>query len=267
MTTNSVSDRRSPEEFGKGLSASSLLTLKVASLPEELGPESESNNENEAELLQWSTTTYEVSNAEATVPTRNGSLLAKTPTSIGQPIIEKKEDTWQGSEATGEVCPICFHTIPNNFENSECYVTTECNHIFCKSCLQKVFDHSEHANTCTIACPMCRKDIHRKTMYIEFTPQTFVDNPDLSFITDDNIRYMVMEAYNTIHKHELWSKLRNLTPNEQEGFMFSKNPEIIRINKLVNAESQTGHSGASLAYTMRVIQQISRYGVNSLNTN
>ena len=162
-------------------------------------------------------------------------------------------------------CPICFHTIPLN-DNSETYITTQCNHTFCRSCLQKVFAHSKNADTCTIACPMCRTNIHRDIFYIEITPQTFVYNPNLSFIKNNSTRYMILEAYNVIHKHELWGKLRNLTPKEQEGFMFSKNPEIIQIMDLVNDKSTVGHSGASLAYTMRMIQQIARYGVDSLNT-
>ena len=38
-TTNFLGSRRLPEKFGKGLSASSLLTLKVAKPPEELHPD------------------------------------------------------------------------------------------------------------------------------------------------------------------------------------------------------------------------------------
>jgi hypothetical protein len=164
-------------------------------------------------------------------------------------------------------CAICLHKIPLNFDSSESYVTTQCNHTFCKSCIQKVFDHANHKDTCTIACPMCRAKINRDILYIKITPRTFVDNPDLSFIKDNHNRNMILEAYNTIHKNELWGKLRNLTPNEHEGFMFSKNPEIIKIMDLVNEKSTTGHSGLSMAITMRTIQQVARFGVDSLNTN
>jgi len=164
-------------------------------------------------------------------------------------------------------CAICLHKIPLNFDSSESYVTTQCNHTFCRSCIQKVFDHAKHKDTCTIACPMCRAKINRDILYIKITPRTFVDNPDLSFIKDNHNRNMILEAYNTIHKNELWGKLRNLTPNEHEGFTFSKNPEIIKIMDLVNEKSTTGHSGLSMAITMRTIQQVARFGVDSLNTN
>jgi hypothetical protein len=185
-------------------------------------------------------------------------------------------------------CPICLHKIPLNFDSSgkgaeslcttnsegdrrspeefDTYVTTQCNHTFCKSCIQKVFDHAKHKDTCTIACPMCRAEINRDILYIKITSRTFVDNPNLSFIKDKHNRKMILEAYNTIHKNELWGKLRNLTPNEYEGFMFSKNPEIIEIMDLVNKKSTVGHSGLSMAITMRTIQQIARFGVDSLNT-
>jgi len=164
-------------------------------------------------------------------------------------------------------CAICLHKIPLNFDSSESYVTTQCNHTFCKSCIQKVFDHANNKDTCTIACPMCRAEINRDILYIKITPRTFVDNPDLSFIKDNHNREMILEAYNVIHKNELWGKLRNLTPNEHEGFMFSQNPEIIKIMDLVNEKSTTGHSGLSMAITMRTIQQVARFGVDSLNTN
>jgi hypothetical protein len=156
-------------------------------------------------------------------------------------------------------CPICFSTISIKSPS----ITTICNHTFCKSCLQKVFDHSKYDNTCTIVCPICRGEINREVLYVEITPQTFVDNPDLSFIQNEHTRHMVLDAYTIIHKHNLWGKLRAVTPNELEGFMFSKNPEIVQIMKLINEENGY-HSGASLSHTMRVMQQISRYGYESL---
>jgi hypothetical protein len=163
-------------------------------------------------------------------------------------------------------------------ESTKLYVTTHCNHTFCKSCLQNVFTNSpeKFGNTddaytsfsasgsnCTISCPICRNDIHHNIFYVDLS--SLVGDPDLSFIKNDSMRNMILNAYNTIHKHELWGELRELTPNEHEGFMFSNDPKIMEIMNLINNEDGN-HSGASLAITMRTIQQISRYGVDSLNT-
>lgn len=46
-------------------------------------------------------------------------------------------------------CPICFNTIPKE----QLYITN-CNHVFCKSCLDKWFNKSK------FNCPSCRKNIY-----------------------------------------------------------------------------------------------------------
>ena len=208
------------------------------------------NNSNR--IVTYSQINPYVSNDDATYQNPNQTLQVAPPPE--ELVIEEQS------------CPICLHIIPLKFDSSETYVTTQCNHTFCKSCIQKVFAHAKHKDTCTIACPMCRAEINREILYIKITHRTFVDNPDLSFIKNNHTRKMILEAYNTIHKNELWGKLRNLTPNEHEGFMFSKNPEIIKIMDLVKEKSTVGHSGSSMAITMRTIQQIARFGIDSLNT-
>ena len=46
-------------------------------------------------------------------------------------------------------CPICFSTIPKE----QLYITN-CNHVFCKYCLDKWFNKSK------FNCPSCRKNIY-----------------------------------------------------------------------------------------------------------
>jgi hypothetical protein len=46
-------------------------------------------------------------------------------------------------------CPICFNTI----SKEQLYITN-CNHVFCKSCLDKWFNKSK------FNCPSCRKNIY-----------------------------------------------------------------------------------------------------------
>ena len=45
-------------------------------------------------------------------------------------------------------CPICFNKIKNDNK----YIT-ECNHEYCKACLDKWFDKGK------VSCPTCRKEI------------------------------------------------------------------------------------------------------------
>lgn len=54
----------------------------------------------------------------------------------------------QSLEQSLEQCTICFNSIT---EENRC--TTECNHIFCKKCIDLWFDQGKNS------CPLCRKKI------------------------------------------------------------------------------------------------------------
>jgi hypothetical protein len=270
LNTNAEGDLRSPDEFDQ---TSISFSGNILAKPSNVSLSYSERRINHLRSMKYYTRSNRIITMNQIYPNvdnlfivTNGvgernSQVATPPSKL---VVKRLEALCQNVVETSPVveenlCPICFSTISIKSPS----ITTSCNHTFCKSCLQKVFDHSNHDNTCTIACPICRGEINREVLYVEITPQTFVDNPDLSFIQNEHTRYMILDAYTIIHKHNLWDKLRAVTPNELEGFMFSKNPEIVQIMNLINEENGY-HSGASLAYTMRVMQQISRYGYVSL---
>ena len=66
---------------------------------------------------------------------------------------------------------------------------------------------------------------------------------------------MLRDAYQAITTCDLWDWLRTYTP--EKGFMFSGHPNLTRINAEIKYD---GHSGASHAMTMRVMESIAKVG-------
>jgi len=94
---------------------------------------------------------------------------------------------------------------------------------------------------------------------------------DFSFITSHHERKMVESAFKAISIAEKWEFLKTFKPNANEGFMFTSNETAEEIMTCVNEAYNGGHSGASMAWTMRIMQLIARKGVDGLavrlNTN
>ena len=101
-------------------------------------------------------------------------------------------------------------------------------------------------------------------------PRTFdeVTQLDLSFIHDKWCADMLRDAMRAvvvaqqlpeISKRELdvWNYLSKYDPPASHGFMFSSDPVV---GKVVNA-MEVGHSGSSMAFTMRHIQRVAQVGV------
>lgn len=68
---------------------------------------------------------------------------------------------------------------------------------------------------------------------------------------------MLQDADDAITSCGLWEWLREYSPEEGKGFMFSQHPNLDRIDKALKFE---GHSGSSHAWTMRTMQQVARLG-------
>lgn len=68
---------------------------------------------------------------------------------------------------------------------------------------------------------------------------------------------MLQDAHQAITSCELWDWLKEFKPEEGKGFMFSSHENLIRIGKAMKYE---GHSGASYAWTMRIMQHIATNG-------
>jgi hypothetical protein len=79
---------------------------------------------------------------------------------------------------------------------------------------------------------------------------------------------MLKDADDAISQCELWDWLKNYSPEDGQGFMFTKHPNLDRINK---AMQYSGHSGSSYAWTMRNMEYIAKNGwqafVNQRMTN
>ena len=78
-------------------------------------------------------------------------------------------------------------------------------------------------------------------------------------------REMLISAYNVITTMEKWMFLKSFDPGNG-GFMFTDHPEVREILNEVNKAYGGGHSGASLAMTMRVMQKIA-INKNSCDSN
>jgi hypothetical protein len=70
---------------------------------------------------------------------------------------------------------------------------------------------------------------------------------------------VVAQQLPEISKRELdvWNYLSKYDPPASHGFMFSSDPVV---GKVVNA-MEVGHSGSSMAFTMRHIQRVAQVGV------
>ena len=87
-------------------------------------------------------------------------------------------------------------------------------------------------------------------------------NPNFDFIQDLHSRRMVSSAYNVVQNMGEWDFLRRYSPSVDTGYMADRNARIWAISKKIDDEYQ-GHSGASMAYTMRIIEFIAKYGFNA----
>lgn len=76
---------------------------------------------------------------------------------------------------------------------------------------------------------------------------------------------MLESAIDVIEKNDYWSFMCEYTPDEDKGFMWSSNATLDKIRYNV-AKAWPGHSGASLAYTMRVIEYIAKKKFATNNT-
>lgn len=81
--------------------------------------------------------------------------------------------------------------------------------------------------------------------------------PDFETIYTAFESTMLKDAYEAITACDLWEWMKNFTPKEDEGFMFSRNDTLERINKEMKFD---GHSGSSYGWTMRVMEDIAKRG-------
>jgi hypothetical protein len=79
---------------------------------------------------------------------------------------------------------------------------------------------------------------------------------DFSFIASNMDRIMYEDMYTAVSKADAWEEIK-ADPGEG-GFMFGAQDLVSRISS--HLDDRVGHSGASFAYTLRVMQAIARQG-------
>jgi hypothetical protein len=87
--------------------------------------------------------------------------------------------------------------------------------------------------------------------------------PDFETVYSEFESMMFRDAYEAISKCNLWEWLRTYSPEKDKGFMFSEHPNLTSINKAMKFD---GHSGASYAITMRVMESIAKNGWETLKS-
>jgi hypothetical protein len=91
---------------------------------------------------------------------------------------------------------------------------------------------------------------------------------DLSFLGDDWAVSMLRDAMNAVvlaqekpeiirEKIDVWTYLSTYEPPRGEGFMFSRGDLVV---ESVQYNMQVGHSGSSMAMTMRQLQLLAKIG-------
>ena len=80
------------------------------------------------------------------------------------------------------------------------------------------------------------------------------------FILSDSDRIMCETAFNAITQLELWNFIRDFNG---QSFIFSNTAEVDRIYKKIEELGYEGHSGASFGHTLRKMQYIGKYGLES----
>lgn len=91
---------------------------------------------------------------------------------------------------------------------------------------------------------------------------------DLSFLKDSWAADMLRDAMNAVvlaqenhkileQKIDVWTYLSTYEPPRGEGFMFSRGDLVV---EFVQYNMKVGHSGGSMAYTMRHLQLLAKIG-------
>ena len=95
----------------------------------------------------------------------------------------------------------------------------------------------------------------------------YFGNGEFEFVNNYSREYLV-SAHKIVTRLELWNWLRNFTPKEGNGFMFTQGvPELDRLNEEMYKDPvSSGHSGSSYGITMRNMEYIAKNGYHAFKT-
>ena len=97
----------------------------------------------------------------------------------------------------------------------------------------------------------------------------YFGNGEFEFVFVNNYsREYLVSAHKIVTRLELWNWLRNFTPKEGNGFMFTQGvPELDRLNEEMYKDPvSSGHSGLSYGITMRNIEYIAKNGYHAFKS-
>ena len=223
------------------------------------------NNKNEEETEETEITNIATHEYDTVVE----RLIKEVIEDIINEIINDDVKSVPESHEDDMICGICLDL------NTEPFMTS-CHHSFCVHCLYRV-----HEFKYDFTCPLCRSEITNKADMIQifknkkiekeqaehksilppFNPENYPDEVDFSFIRNEMFIHMFLSAYNVITREEKWKLMHDYNPPSSEGFMWSTDPEINLLMNKIN-DDYGGHSGSSMAFTMRKMQFIGIYGYN-----
>jgi len=99
---------------------------------------------------------------------------------------------------------------------------------------------------------------------IEVFDELDYGNGEFDFVTDRSIREFLKSAHKAISLCELWNWLRIYEPEPNKGFMWSKTPELDRLNQQMWKDPiNVYHSGCSYGLVMREMEYIAKNGYNN----
>ena len=81
--------------------------------------------------------------------------------------------------------------------------------------------------------------------------------PDFTTLYPAHESMMLQSTYDAITTCGLWDWMRTFTPHANEGFLLTAHPNLNRIEEV---GTYHGHSGASWAWTMRIMEAIAKQG-------
>jgi hypothetical protein len=96
---------------------------------------------------------------------------------------------------------------------------------------------------------------------IQIFDETYYGNGYFDFVKDMSTREFLQSAHNAITLCELWDWLRIYQPTKDRGFMWSKTPELDKLNQQMWKDPvNNNHSGSSYGFIMREMEDIAKNG-------
>ena len=103
---------------------------------------------------------------------------------------------------------------------------------------------------------------------IEVFDELHYGNGEFEFVRDNSIKEFLKSAHKAISLCELWDWMRFYTPPPNSGFIWSKTPELDRINQqLWKDQVNEYHSGSSYGFIMREMEYIAKNGYENYKNN